>query len=452
MQIAPWRDNLASFLLGPAPARALPARVLDQIAHQQRRGEILIGWMQAVVLAVFAALYHVSPEPLLVDVPFDPVPWALGLYAAFTAIRLIAAHRDRLPFWFVALSVLADVALLMVTIWSFHLQYASVPSFYLKAPALLYVFIFIALRALCYDPRPVVLAGIAGAAGWLVLLGYALAKATPDVITADYFEYMTSYKILPGAEIDKVMSILIVTGLITLAMLRSRRLLARAVADSTAAMELSRFFAPEVAREIAGAAMAIRPGDGVEREAAAMFVDLRGFTRLAGTMAPKALVELLGEYQRRVIAIVQAHRGTINTFLGDGIMITFGATRPSTAYAADALRCAAALIDDLGAWSAARRDQGFAAPGIGIGVAHGPMICGAIGDESRLEYATIGDAVNRAAKLQNQTKAEGVVALTTAATRDLAAAQGYDGGRAGETRPARTVAGVAEPVDLVVIR
>jgi adenylate cyclase len=79
------------------------------------------------------------------------------------------------------------------------------------------------------------------------------------------------------------------------------------------------------------------------------------------------------------------------------------------------------------------------------------VTCGAIGEEGRLEYAVIGDPVNRAAKLQNHTKVEGARALTTVAARDRAAAQGHAPGRPQEVRLRREVAGVAAPVDVVVL-
>jgi adenylate cyclase len=182
-----------------------------------------------------------------------------------------------------------------------------------------------------------------------------------------------------------------------------------------------------------------------------MFIDLRGFTKLAAALEPRALIALLGEYQRVAVPIIQRHRGSITTYLGDGIMVTFGAIGPSTTYAADALRCAEALLDALGSWGESRRAESGPAPGVGIGVEVGPVTCGAIGEEGRLEYAVIGDTVNRAAKLQNHTKAEGVRALTTLAAREAAVAQGYAPRRAQQVRADRAVAGVAAPVDVVVI-
>jgi adenylate cyclase len=79
------------------------------------------------------------------------------------------------------------------------------------------------------------------------------------------------------------------------------------------------------------------------------------------------------------------------------------------------------------------------------------VICGAIGEEGRLEHAMIGDPVNRAAKIQNHTKAEGVRALATLFAREKAVVQGYAPQRTQRVLPSREVVGVAAPVDLVVI-
>ena len=182
-----------------------------------------------------------------------------------------------------------------------------------------------------------------------------------------------------------------------------------------------------------------------------MFVDMRGFTRLASTLAPHDLIALLAEYQGVAVPIIQRNGGSITTYLGDGILVTFGATRSSPTFAADALRAAEQLLDALGAWAGDRRRRSLPAPGVGIGVQAGMVTCGAIGDEGRLEYAVIGDPVNRAAKLQNHTKAEKVLALTTPYAVEAAIRQGYDSRRAQEVRSACQVAGIEEPLDVVVI-
>jgi adenylate cyclase len=102
-------------------------------------------------------------------------------------------------------------------------------------------------------------------------------------------------------------------------------------------------------------------------------------------------------------------------------------------------------------WAETRRKGQLPAPGMGIGMASGSVTYGAIGHERRLEYAVIGNPVNLAAKLQNQTKVEHVSALAPVAMLELARSQGYDGRRAADIRPGRNCAGVEEPIDLVVV-
>jgi adenylate cyclase len=434
------------------PAAQLPARVVRALQAERDRGELLTSWVQGGVLCIFAALYMLAPSTSPVHVLMRPVPWALAFYAAFTAFRLHLVYGGRLGPAMRAASVVVDMALLTVTIWSFHLEYGQPAAFYLKAPTFTYFFIFIALRALSFSPGHVLLAGATAALGWLVLLGYALAEpAGMGLVTRNYVEYMTSAKILIGGEIDKIISILLVSVLLALAVGRTRQLLERAVAEQAASTQLARFFSPEIAEHLIKADELLRPGEGECREAAVMFIDLRGFTNLAATLEPAALITLLGEYQRVAVPIIQRHHGSITTYLGDGIMVTFGATRANETYAADALQCAEAMLDALGAWEEERRGRQAPAPGVGLGIEVGPVICGAIGEEGRLEYAVIGDPVNRAAKIQNHTKVEGVRALSTVSAREKAIAQGYAPSRAQRVFPSREVAGVAAPVDLVVI-
>ena len=447
---ATWR-RIHAWLNGSSLG-ALPTHVQRELDGQRQRNEILAGWIQVSLVLVFAVFYGLSRKTFSDDTILRPVPWALGIYAAFTAWRLYLAYRNMLGHPMLMLSVLVDVAVLMVTIWSFHIQYGQPPAFYLKAPTLLYVFIFIALRALSLAPVYVLFAGVTAAAGWLTLVGIAIAApGGHDMITRDYVAYMTSLHILIGGEVDKIISILMVSVLLAIAAARARALLHRAVAEQAAAAQLARFFSPEIAATIVSSDEILQPGRGRQTQAAAMFVDMRGFTRLASTLEPQALIGLLGEYQRIAVPVIQKNGGSITTYLGDGIMVTFGATRPSKTYAADALRTAEDLIDALGQWAGTRREMDLPAPGVGIGIQVGTVTCGAIGDEGRLEYAVIGDPVNRAAKLQNHTKAEKVLALTTPYAVETAVAQGYRDRRAREVRSACSVAGIEEPLDVVVI-
>jgi len=172
---------------------------------------------------------------------------------------------------------------------------------------------------------------------------------------------------------------------------------------------------------------------------------------LAMGMDPGALMALLADYQGRMVAVIQNHGGSIDKFMGDGIMATFGAALPTETYAADALRC----IEDLGRaaddWRSQREMDGLVPLNVGFSVAAGPLVFGAVGDRERLEFTVIGEPVNLAAKLEKANKAEAVTALTTADTLALAQSQGYQPPPALKKRPARAVEGAGAPLDLVVL-
>ena len=291
----------------PAP---LPARVEAAVHAQQDASERIIGCVQLAVVVMFGLLYAVSPNPVphtILAMPhIEPVPWVLAAYFAFTLTRLWLSFVRRLPGWLVALSVVIDMALLLGTIWTFHLKYDQPPSFYLKAPTMLYIFIFISLRALRFDPRFVVAAGATAAAGWLVLLAYALLESGGEAITRDYVRYMTSNRVLIGGEVDRIISILMVTLILAVVLVRARRLLDLAISESTAARELSRFVSPEVASHIASAEREMQPGDGEVKHASVLFTDIEGFSTTAQRLKPAELFGTLNDYFQAISTVTAA--------------------------------------------------------------------------------------------------------------------------------------------------
>jgi adenylate cyclase len=433
---------------------ALAPRLNQLIAAQQDRSERLIGWFQLAIIGTFAVLFAIAPKQLSVPIWERFLVWAIGAYFAFTLVRLFLSYRRRLPGWLLALSVIADMALLILLILSFHVEYSQPPSFSLKAPTLLYVFIFIALRALRFDAAYVVLAGATAALGWTAMIVYVLAYdpggASP-VITRNYITYLTSNSILLGAEFDKIISILIVTAILAVAIWRARLLLVTSVAEQAAAGALSRFFAPEIAERIRATQGDIRAGQGQAREGAILTTDLRGFTRLSMDLPPNEVIALLMEYQARLVPIIQRHGGAVDKFLGDGILATFGCVGASDSYAADALRAALDIQAAATDWTDARAAAGQPPIAIGASVTTGRVIFGVIGDESRLEFTVIGDAVNLCAKLDKHSKVEGARALMTTAAYELALLQGFSSTRPLERRSQRQIDGIAGRQDIVVI-
>jgi adenylate cyclase len=115
------------------------------------------------------------------------------------------------------------------------------------------------------------------------------------------------------------------------------------------------------------------------------------------------------------------------------------------------LRAADAVLDAADRWAAERRAAGRPPLSVGLAVASGRVVFGAVGDGERLEFTVIGDAVNFAAKLEKHNKDEKTRALADARTYQLAEQQGYVAPLPRERRAGRPVAGVGEPVDIVVL-
>lgn len=394
----------------------LPVRVQDAIREQSESSEILLGWAQLAVGLAFAVLYALSPKAISIAPTFEPVPIALTAYLGFTVIRLVLAYQRRLPRWFAYLSVVVDMALLLGLIWSFHLQYRQPPSFYLKAPTLLYVFIFISLRALYFEVQFVALAGAVAALGWLLLVLYVVAmNPTDPMITRDYVDYLTSNSVLLGAEFDKVISILMVTGILVLAISRSRRLLLRSVMESITAEELRRFV-PDAVAEQAAQASRLSAGDGEVREATMFFSDIENFTGLSESLDPSALIGVLNEYFALVTEPIERHGGVINQYQGDGILASFNLPDALDDHAGSAIRAALEIQHLL----ARHRFSGGVELGSRVGINTGVVIGGLVGNEKRLGYTLHGDEVNLAARLEQLNKEYGTRIIVSARTRELA--------------------------------
>ena len=446
--------GLRAWLFDGGGADTLPERVREAIRLQQERSEILIAWMQLAIVGLVATVYETTSMPGgVVQYDFSFETQVFAAYGVFCIVRLVLAYRRLLRPWMLYVSVVADMVLLMGLIFSFPLKYAQPAAFYLKVPTLLYVFLFIALRALRFEVRFVLFTGFVAIAGWIALVLYVLSgKGGPeDVRTDDFVEYMTSNLLLVHAEVDKIIAILLTTVVLAVAISRARHLLVRAVTEGAAARDLSRFFDPGVADRIRSAQISIKAGEGELRDTTILAVDLRGFTRLSTELAPADVMKVLQDYQARVCPLIVGNGGSIDKFLGDGILASFGAVTSSAAAAADALRAADAVVDAADRWAGERRAAGLAPLAIGLALAAGRVVFGAVGDGERLEFTVIGDAVNFTAKLEKHNKEEQTRALTDSKTYALAERQGYTPPRARERRLGRRVGGVPDLVDIVVL-
>lgn len=429
----------------------LSKRVEADLKALQEKSELLVASVQLTVIALLSVIFFLAPVDRAADSPVNSEALGIGLFAILVLVRLWFAYTHQLTRLFLGFSVIAEMSVLILTIWSFHLQFGSLPAGDLKNPHIMYVFVLIALRGLRFEPIWVVLSGMTAAIGWGLMVLNALYVSGYQSMTWDYVTYVSSTSVHLGGEFDKILAILLVTIITSYTLKIGRAVTSTAVSQSHATQDLSRFFDSDVAKKITDADDSLDVGEGEMRNAAIMFTDLRGFTKASASLTPDGLIALLGEYQQLVGPIVRAHGGTIDKFMGDGILASFGSTRASSTFAADALRAADAIMAAASDWSERRAAAGLERLDIGAGVNAGELVFGVIGFENRLEYTVIGETVNLAAKLEKFNKTEQVRALTTRDTLTLAKAQGYVPTSEKEVRPERLVSGVGSPIDLVVI-
>lgn len=159
------------------------------------------------------------------------------------------------------------------------------------------------------------------------------------------------------------------------------------------------------------------PRAGVRRELTVGFVDIGGFTRLADALAPEAVVARLNEYLDLVCQAILAEDGTVNEFLGDGVVAFWGAPVAQADHAARACRAALACRDRLEALAARWRAAEGPAVSFRLGLHTGELVVGEVGSKERRAYRAVGDAMNLAARLEAANKVYGTRILISEATR-----------------------------------
>jgi class 3 adenylate cyclase len=167
--------------------------------------------------------------------------------------------------------------------------------------------------------------------------------------------------------------------------------------------ELARFLSPEVAALISS-------DEGAELLAGhrayitVVFFDLRGFTAFAETAEPEELISVIGEYHAAAGELVTAHKGTLEHFAGDGIMVFFNDPVPVPEPELQAARLAIAMREQVGGLAEGWRKRGYEL-GLGAGIGVGHATLGRIGFEGRYDYGALGSVTSLAARLSDEAAA-----------------------------------------------
>jgi adenylate cyclase len=165
---------------------------------------------------------------------------------------------------------------------------------------------------------------------------------------------------------------------------------------------LSRYFSPNMVEVLAGADEALRTVRS--HDAGILFADIIGFSQFIATERPEEAFAVVREFHARMARIVFRFQGTLDKYIGDGLMASFGTPQPGRFDATHTLRCARDMAQETADWNAERAALGKPRVRIAIGAHYGPVLLGDIGDERRLEFAVLGETVNIASRLEGMTR------------------------------------------------
>ncbi len=378
----------------------IPDRIIEDIKLQQDHSEIFVALLQIVLTLVFAGLYAYAEmrdgEELQLR---STVPMLLGFYLVFGVVRLTYALSAHMPLFLLVAGLAADFGILALMI------------VLLESEALVALaFIFIALRTFRFQPIWVFSAGLCAIPA--ILVPYLLQEEA-TVLGSMQQQILT------------ILALAAVTVTLMISQMMAKRNLFKSALSEMAREDLSHFFDEDVVRKITtqmeGPSLAIAE----TRLSTIMFIDMRGFSKASAELSAEQVVTLIKQVQSIIVPIIRAHGGSIDKFMGDGILASFGAVTDRPDHARDALEAALKIVRDYGSWLKYEKKKDAPGLDIGIGIASGEIVYGIIGDPQRYEYTVIGDAVNTAAKLEKQTKMFRLKMLCDARTAALAGEQGF---------------------------
>ncbi|MDQ3026628.1 MAG: CHASE2 domain-containing protein [Pseudomonadota bacterium] len=271
--------------------------------------------------------------------------------------------------------------------------------------------VLIHLQALRTHLGPGVLKPLPDWAKWLLCAAAALVvfvHARPGVVL---FSALAAPILALGASLAAVVTAQVLLPVASVLACFWLALVVRGVFDAVEAvvdrLRLQASFAgqvsPAVMKEMLGGSLS--PGvSGQLVDICVLFSDVRDFTTLSENMPPVVVTTVLQRYFDRMVHAVHRYDGTVDKFIGDGMMVLFGAPRKSDDACGNAVQCALAMLTELDQLNVEFTREGLPTLTIGIGINYGTVTVGNIGSSERHNYSAIGDAVNVAARVEGLTK------------------------------------------------
>jgi adenylate cyclase len=402
---------------------ATSARLESAFAREERRGLMLAAAARSAAVAVLIVWVAASNlEHGLAQA------WVVGTATIFLVTGLAQLglyRRGSAPAWapyaFVLIDSWALAAVLVMPnpFWRVPLP----PALPFRFASFLYFFVLLMQMTFSFRPALLLWTGVCGAGAWAA--AFVWVQGQPGVITErwapDLSAVMRVYfdpNFVSGLKVsNEIVVFLVVSAGLAVLVRRSRSLVAERAAAERERANLARYFSPKVVDVLAERDQPL--GRGRRQPVGVLFADLVGFTTLAESMTPEEVLALLRGFHARMEDEVFRHGGCLEKFIGDALLATFGVPDTGPRDAADTLDCARGMLRALERWNGERAAAGAAALRMGLGLHYGPAVLGDIGSERSMAFATVGDTINVASRLQALTRELGADLV---ASGDLVAA------------------------------
>lgn len=241
----------------------------------------------------------------------------------------------------------------------------------------------------------------------MVVIGFGLAAVywLLDSFLSIFLSYEHFLEKILGIQLDNIWGRIIVLCMFAIFgshaqyTINERKKVARKMEQDAATRErFRRLLSPDLAEMVVSGALTVEKG-GESRVATVMFVDIRGFTELSANSEAGEILKLLNDYYEILVNVIFRHEGTIDKFIGDGMMVLWGAP---VSHHDDPDRAARAALDIQAAieeFNYDRASKRLAPVEVGIGINTGPVVAGYLGSSQTMSYSVIGDTVNMASRL-----------------------------------------------------
>lgn len=385
----------------------IPKQMAGLVALEESRGALIsVRFRYVIWFSLFmSAIANLTNIDTLIGYYINFV--ALGLYLGNTLIHeyILKKKNSDWKTRYDFVSIFLDNFLVTMTIvnWYFVKGGGNV-NFLIKNPLIIFYLLPLSLAIFQYRISLVAFSFLCFLFFYYLFFFISLQNLTG--ITYDWNEYVLTDKIIVSdLAVTKPLVFFTLAIALGYGIYRSLSMLQKFASSESQKTTLSRYFSPDLVTEIISDPDLLSKGK--RQKVTILFSDIRNFTNFSESMDPEDLSQFLTEFRRRMVRAIFKFQGSLDKFIGDAVMATFGTPIVSSLPGEDsknAVLAAKEMLAELNEFNEERKEKGQPPIQIGIGIHSGEVFFGSIGTEDRMEFTVIGDPVNTASRIESACK------------------------------------------------